>query len=124
MAELTVQHDKTNVRGMTDIEIAIRAANAIEKATKKIETEAARESCRQTESHHGSYIYLGDTLHPDNLPTLGALLGLPNRAGTPLEEDLGLAGLLYLPRALKTSQTLSHPRQVPLNLTGRSVCCL
>jgi hypothetical protein len=31
------------------------------------------------------------------LPTLGALLGLPNRASTPLEEeDLGLAGLFWL----------------------------
>jgi hypothetical protein len=46
MAELTVQHDETKVRGMTGTEIAIRAANAIEKATKKIETEAARESRR------------------------------------------------------------------------------
>jgi hypothetical protein len=40
------QHDKTNVRGLTGTEIAIRAANAIEKAAKKVETEAARESRR------------------------------------------------------------------------------
>ena len=34
----------------------------------------------------------------DSLPTLGALLGLPNRAGTPLEEEnLGLVGLFWLP---------------------------
>jgi hypothetical protein len=33
-------------------------------------------------------------LHPDSLPTLGALPALPTRAGTPLEEeDLGLADL-------------------------------
>jgi hypothetical protein len=42
MVELIVQHDKTNVRDMVGTEIAIRAANAIEKATKKIETEAVR----------------------------------------------------------------------------------
>jgi hypothetical protein len=42
MAELIVQHDKTNVRDMAGMEIVIRAANIIGKATKKIETEAAR----------------------------------------------------------------------------------
>jgi hypothetical protein len=62
MAELTVQHDKTNVRGMTGIEIAIRAANIIEKATKKIETEAARESRRQAESYISPSVM---SLHPD-----------------------------------------------------------
>jgi hypothetical protein len=46
MAELTVQHDKANVRGMIGIKIAIRAANAIGKATKKIKTKAAHESRR------------------------------------------------------------------------------
>jgi len=64
IAELIVQQDKTNVRDMAGTEIAIRAVNAIEKATKKIETEAARESRRQAESHHGSYISLGDTFTP------------------------------------------------------------
>jgi hypothetical protein len=37
---------------------------------------------------------------PDSLPTLEALLGLPNRAVNPSEEeeeDLGLAGLFWLP---------------------------
>ena len=68
-AELTMQHDETNVRGMTGTEIAIRAANAIEKATEKIETEAARESCRQAKSqggssYHSPYISLGDAFTP------------------------------------------------------------
>jgi hypothetical protein len=45
---------------MTGIEIANRAANTIEKATKKIKSEAARESRRQAESYHGLYISLGD----------------------------------------------------------------
>ena len=53
IAELIVQHDKTNVRDMAGTEIAIRAVNAIEKATKKIETEAAR---RQAESQGGTTI--------------------------------------------------------------------
>jgi hypothetical protein len=58
MAELIVQHDKTNVRDMVGIEIAIRAANAIEKATKTIETEAAR---HQAESQGGTTIVVATT---------------------------------------------------------------
>jgi hypothetical protein len=42
------------------------------------------------------------SLHPDSLPTLGALPGLPNRAGTPLEEeDLSLTDLFWLTPDLK-----------------------
>jgi hypothetical protein len=58
IAELIVQHDKTNVRDMAGTEIAIRAVNAIEKATKKIETEAAR---RQAESQGGTTIVVVTT---------------------------------------------------------------
>jgi hypothetical protein len=61
MAELTVQHDKTNIHGMTGTGIAIRAVNAIEKATKKIETDAARESRRQVESQGGTTIVVATT---------------------------------------------------------------
>jgi hypothetical protein len=43
------QH-KTNARGMTGTEIAVRAANRVEKATKKVDNEIARESRRQAES--------------------------------------------------------------------------
>ena len=98
---------------MTGTEIAIRAANAIGKATKKVETEPARESRRQAKSQGGTTIVVVATpltvisvmpLHPNSLPavpgspnslpTLGAVLGLSNRAGTALEEeDLGFAGL-------------------------------
>jgi hypothetical protein len=53
MAELIVQHDKTNVRDMAGTEIAIRAANV-----KKIETEAAR---RQAESQGGTTIVVATT---------------------------------------------------------------
>ena len=60
IAELIVQQDKTNVRDMAGTEIAIRAVNAIEKATKKIETEAAR---RQAESQGGTTI-VGVTTAP------------------------------------------------------------
>ena len=58
IAELIVQQDKTNVRDMAGTEIAIRAVNAIEKATKKIETEAAR---RQAESQGGTTIVVVTT---------------------------------------------------------------
>jgi hypothetical protein len=35
---------------------------------------------------------------PESLPTLEEILGLPNREVTPVEEeDLGLAGLFWLP---------------------------
>jgi hypothetical protein len=80
MAELTVQHDKTNVRTITGTEITIRAINPIEKATEKIETEAARESRRQAESQggttivgatHGFYISLGDAF-TSSQPTCSA----------------------------------------------------
>ena len=49
---------------MTGTEIAVRAANAIKRAAKKVDNEIARESRRQAESHHGSYISLGDTFTP------------------------------------------------------------
>jgi hypothetical protein len=58
MAELIVQHDKTNVRDMAGMEIVIRAASTIGKATKKIETEAAR--C-QAESQGGTTIVVAIT---------------------------------------------------------------
>ena len=38
------QHDKTGTRSMTGAEIAVRAANTVEKAAKKVEDEVARES--------------------------------------------------------------------------------
>ena len=59
---------------------------------------------------------------PDSLPTLEALLDLPDRAVADEEEkeeeDLGLAG--YPP----ILRMFSRPLQVPLSLVGRSVCCL
>jgi hypothetical protein len=102
---------------MTGTEIAVRAANAIEKATKKVDNEIARESRRRAESQGGTTIIVGTTL-----------LGLPNRAVAPEEEeeeeeekeDLGLAGLLWLPPTLRMFSRL----QVPLSLVGRGVCCL
>jgi hypothetical protein len=129
MAELIVQHDKINVRDMAGTEIAIRAANVIGKATKKIETEAAR--C-QAESQGGYYYcssYHGPLpvmpLHPDSLPTLGALPALPNRAGTPLEEESRpCRPVLATPGPRGRVRRCPHPQQVPLSLAGRSVCCL
>jgi hypothetical protein len=57
-------------------EIAVRAANAIEKATTKVDNEIARESCRRAESQGGTTIIVGTTL-----------LGLPNRAVSFEEEE-------------------------------------
>jgi hypothetical protein len=58
MAKLIVQHDKTNVRDMAGMERVIRAANTIGKATKKIESEAAR---YQAESQGGIIIVVAIT---------------------------------------------------------------
>jgi hypothetical protein len=76
MAELIVQHDKTNVRAITGTEITIRAINAIEKATEKIEAEAACESRRQAESQGGTTVVVAPTypsvmpLHPHSPPAV------------------------------------------------------
>jgi hypothetical protein len=113
---------------MTGTEIAVRAANRVEKATKKVDNEIARESRRQAESQGGTTIVVGITVpgpnpvvplrpdgspttlgSPDSLPTFEALLDLPNRAAGPddeeevveEEEDLGLAGLFRLPPHLE-----------------------
>jgi hypothetical protein len=74
---------------MTGTEIAIRAANAIEKATKKVETEPARESRRQAKSQGGTTVVAVTTaptavsvmpLHP-NSPL--AVPGSPNSSPHP-----------------------------------------
>jgi hypothetical protein len=122
---------------MTGTEIAVRAANAIEKATKKVDNEIARESRRRAESEDGTTIIVGTTVpeptlvipprpespptmpgSPDSLPTLEALLGLPNRVVAPdeeEEEDLGLAGLFWLPPdpedVLPPSASAPEPRR-------------
>jgi hypothetical protein len=62
-------------------EIAVRAANAIEKATTKVDNEIARESCRRAESQGGTTIIVGTTL-----------LGLPNRAVSFEEEEEEVGG--------------------------------
>jgi hypothetical protein len=108
------QHDKTGTRGMTGAEIAVRAANTVEKAAKKVDNEVARESRRQAESQGGTTITVGtkastsDLVSPDSPsavlgssdslpPSLEVMLGLPEREDTPPEEDLGLEALFWLP---------------------------
>jgi hypothetical protein len=50
-------------------------------------------------------------LYPDSLPTLGALPGLPNWAGTPLEEeeDLSLTDLFWPTPDLKDELDVVPP---------------
>jgi hypothetical protein len=102
-----LQHRRQKAIG-TDI--AVQAVNTLEKATKRVDSEVARKSCRQAESQGGTTIVVGTTVptpipvmlvRPDSLPTVPGSSGslptlevLPNRVITPVEEgDLGLAGL-------------------------------
>jgi hypothetical protein len=108
---------------MTGTDIAVRAANAIKRAAKKVDNEIARESRRQAESQDGTTISVATKvstltpempLRPENSPpgpgspesllTLEELLGLPNQEVVSVEEeeeeeeeDVGLEGLFWLP---------------------------
>jgi hypothetical protein len=93
--------------------LAVRAANTIERRLRRVANEITRESRRGAESQGGitspesSPVVPGS---PEKLPTLEEMLGLPNREVTPVEkEDLGLAGLFWL------------PPPAPLSFTGQSV---
>jgi hypothetical protein len=46
---------------------------------------------------------------PDSLPTLEALLSLPNSAMTLQEEDLDLEGLFWLPPTLRRTPSVPYP---------------
>jgi len=48
--------------GMKGTEIAVKAANTVENATKKVDNEVARESRRQAESQGGTTIVMGTTV--------------------------------------------------------------
>jgi hypothetical protein len=47
---------------MKGTEIAVKAANTVENATKKVDNEVARESRRQAESQGGTTIVMGTTV--------------------------------------------------------------
>jgi hypothetical protein len=64
---------------MTGTEIAVRAANAIKRAAKKVDNEIARESRRQAESQDGTTISVATKvstltpevpLRPENSPSV------------------------------------------------------
>jgi len=54
-------------RGMTGTEIAVKAANTVENAT-KVDNEVARESRRQAESQGGTTIVMGTTIPRPSTP--------------------------------------------------------
>jgi hypothetical protein len=63
---------------------------------------------------------------PGSLPTLGALPGLPNRTGTPLEY-VGCRPcrpVLATHRPRGRVRRCPTPQQVPLSLVGRRLCYL
>jgi hypothetical protein len=63
-------------------------------------------------------------VRPDSLPTPEVLLGLPNKVIIPMEEDLGLAGLFWLPPDPEDDSDVVPSQRVPLSLAGRSVFSL